>query len=118
MMQGSRIRTMTITGDPRKTLMPLDGESLRFDTPTLLVSIEPRYADGEMRINLLKLSDDEAAWLTPRLCCYASTHGANTLIIEILKVRYASLWNHRSVVTTHPATNHQQGSGSRKNFTG
>ena len=83
-------RTMTITGDPRKTLMPLDGESLRFDTPTLLVAIEPRYADGEMRINLLKLSDDEAAWLTPRLCCYASTHGANTLIIESLKVRYAS----------------------------
>lgn len=76
-------RTMTITGDPRKTLMPLDGESLRFDTPTLLVAIEPRYADGEMRINLLRLSDDEAAWLTPRLCCYASTHGANTLIIEI-----------------------------------
>ena len=76
-------RTMTLTGDPEKTLMPLDAESLRFDTPTLLVAIEPQITDGEMRINLLRLSDDEASWLTPRLCCYAATHGAQTLILEI-----------------------------------
>ena len=76
-------RTMTLTGDPEKTLMPLDAESLRFDTPTLLVAIEPQITDGEMRINLLRLSDDEANWLTPRLCCYAATHGAQTLILEI-----------------------------------
>ena len=57
-------RTMTLTGDPEKTLMPLDAESLRFDTPTLLVAIEPQITDGEMRINLLRLSDDEASWLT------------------------------------------------------
>lgn len=76
-------RTMTLTGDPEKTLMPLDAESLRFDTPTLLVAIEPRMTEGEMRINVLRLSDDEASWLTPRLCCYAATHGANTLVLEI-----------------------------------
>ncbi len=76
-------RTMTLTGDREKTLMPLDAESLRFDTPTLLVAIEPQTTDGEMRINLLRLSDDEASWLTPRLCCYAATHGAQTLILEI-----------------------------------
>jgi len=76
-------RTMTLTGNPGKTLMPLDAESLRFDTPTLLVAIEPQITDGEMRINLLRLSDDEANWLTPRLCCYAATHGAQTLILEI-----------------------------------
>lgn len=76
-------RTMTLTGDPEKTLMPLDAESLRFDTPTLLVAIEPHTTDGEMRINILRLSDDEASWLTPRLCCYAATHGAHSLILEI-----------------------------------
>jgi hypothetical protein len=36
-----------------------------------------------MRINILRLSDDEASWLTPRLCCYAATHGARTLVLEI-----------------------------------
>lgn len=76
-------RTMTLTGDPEKTLMPLDADSLRFDTPSLLVAIEPHTTDGEMRINILRLSDDEAGWLTPRLCCYAATHGAHTLILEI-----------------------------------
>jgi predicted GNAT family N-acyltransferase len=76
-------RTMTLTGDSEKTLMPLDAESLRFDTPTLLVAIEPHTTDGEMRINILRLSDDEANWLTPRLCCYAATHGAHTLVLEI-----------------------------------
>lgn len=76
-------RTMTLTGDPEKTLMPLDAESLRFDTPTLLVAIEPQIDERTMRINLLRLSDDEAAWLTPRLCCYASTHGMDSLILEI-----------------------------------
>lgn len=63
--------------------MPLDAESLRFDTPTLLVAIEPHRNEGDMRINLLRLSDDEASWLTPRLCCYAATHGADTLTLEI-----------------------------------
>ena len=76
-------RTMTLTGDISKTLMPLDAESLRFDTPTLLVAIEPHRNEEDMRINLLRLSDDEASWLTPRLCCYAATHGADTLILEI-----------------------------------
>ena len=76
-------RTMTLTGDSSKTLMPLDAESLRFDTPTLLVAIEPHSTEGEIRINLLRLSDGEASWLTPRLCCYAATHGAHTLILEI-----------------------------------
>ncbi len=76
-------RTMELTGDPSKTLMPLDSESLRFDTPTLLVAIEPQIEETTMRINLLRLSDDEAAWLTPRLMCYASTHGAETLVLEI-----------------------------------
>ena len=74
---------MTLTGDTSKTLMPLDSESLRFDTPTLFLAIEPDSTEGEMHINLLRLSDDEASWLTPRLCCYAATHGAHTLILEI-----------------------------------
>lgn len=76
-------RAMTLTGDTTKTLVPLDAESLRFNTPTLMVAIKPHSTKGEMRINLLRLSDDEASWLTPRLCCYAATHGAHTLILEI-----------------------------------
>jgi hypothetical protein len=76
-------RTMDLTGDPSYTLMPLDADSLRFDTPTLLVAIEPQIENLIMRINLLRLSDHEAAWLTPRLMCYASTHGCQTLILEI-----------------------------------
>ena len=76
-------RTMTLTGDRKQTLMPLDAESLRFDTPTLMVAIEPHTTDGEMRINISRLSDNEASWLTPRLCCYAATHGAHTLVLEI-----------------------------------
>jgi predicted GNAT family N-acyltransferase len=76
-------RTMTLKGDTSKTLMPLDAKSLRFDTPTLLVAIEPHSSEGEMRINLLRLSDDEANWLIPRLCCYAATHGTQTLILEV-----------------------------------
>lgn len=76
-------RQMRLTGDLDKTLMPLDAESLRFDTPTLLVAIEPQIEDTTMRINLLRLSADEAAWLTPRLCCVAATHGMQHLILEI-----------------------------------
>lgn len=76
-------RTMELTGDQSKTLMPLDADSLRFDTPTLLVAIEPQIEETTMRINLLRLSDDESAWLTPRLMCYATTHGCQTLILEI-----------------------------------
>jgi hypothetical protein len=66
---------MELTGDPPKTLMPLNSQSLRFDTPTLLVAIEPQIEETTMRINLLRMSNDEAACLTPRLMCYASTHG-------------------------------------------
>jgi len=76
-------RMMRLTGDPSKTLMPLDAESLRFDTPTLLVAIEPQVEGTCMRINILRLSADEAAWLTPRLCCVAATHGMDTLVLEI-----------------------------------
>lgn len=76
-------RTMTLTGDNKKTLMPLDAQSLRFDTPIHLIAIEPHTTDDEIRINLPRLSDEEASWLTPRLCCYAATHGARTLILEI-----------------------------------
>lgn len=76
-------RRMTLTGPTEYTLMPLDAESLRFDTPTLLVAIEPKVEGTEMRINLLRLSESEAAWLTPRLCCVAATHGMDTLILEI-----------------------------------
>lgn len=76
-------RQMRLAGDQSKTLMPLDADSLRFDTPTLLVAIEPQIDQGCMRINLLRLSADEAAWLTPRLCCVAATHGMHTLILEI-----------------------------------
>lgn len=76
-------RTMTLTGDREKTLMPLDAGSLRFDTPNLLVAIEPQTSHKEMRIAIPRLSDEDASWLTPRLCCYASSHGANTLILQI-----------------------------------
>ena len=76
-------RTMTLTGDHEKTLMPLDADSLRFDTPDLLVAIEPRTSHKEMRISIPRLSDEDASWLTPRLCCYAASHGANTLILQI-----------------------------------
>ena len=76
-------RTMTLTGDLEKTLMPLDAESLRFDTPNLLVAIEPQTSHKEMRISIPRLSDEDANWLTPRLCCYASSHGAITLILQI-----------------------------------
>ena len=76
-------RTMTLKSDPEITLMPIDAESLRFDTPTMMVAIEPHTANGKMRINILRLSQDRANWLIPRLCCYASTHGAHTLVIEI-----------------------------------
>lgn len=75
-------RTMTLKGDPEKTLMPIDAESLRFDTPTLMVAIEPYKVDGEMRINILSLSEDQSNWLMPRLCCYATTHGFHTLVVE------------------------------------
>ena len=76
-------RTMTLTGDREKTLMPLDAGSLRFDTPNLLVAIEPQTSHKEMRIAIPRLSDEDASWLTPRPCCYASSHGANTLILQI-----------------------------------
>ncbi|HBX27476.1 MAG TPA: hypothetical protein DEF72_08625 [Gammaproteobacteria bacterium] len=76
-------RTMTLTGDHKKTLMPLDSKSLRFDTPDLLVAIEPKTSQKKMRIAIPRLSDEDASWLTPRLCCYASSHGANTLILQI-----------------------------------
>lgn len=76
-------RTMTLTGDHEKTLMPLDAESLRFDTPALLVAIEPQTSHKEMRIAIPRLSEEDASWLTPRLCCYASSHGTNTLILQI-----------------------------------
>ena len=76
-------RTMTLTGDREKTLMPLDAESLRFDTPALLVAIEPQISHKEMRIAIPRLSEDDASWLTPRLCFYAASHGANTLILQI-----------------------------------
>ena len=83
-------RTMTLRGDPGITLMPIDAESLRFDTPTMMVAIEPHTANGEMRINILRVSQDQGNWLIPRLCCYAATHGAHTLVIEIPegKVRF------------------------------
>ncbi|MEG3593754.1 MAG: GNAT family N-acetyltransferase [Pseudomonadota bacterium] len=76
-------RTMTLTGDHEKTLMPLDAESLRFDTPALLVAIEPQTLHKEMRIAIPRLSEEDASWLTPRLCFYAASHGANTLILQI-----------------------------------
>ena len=76
-------QTMTLNSDPEITLMPIDTESLRFDTPTMMVAIEPHTANGEMRINILRLSQDQANWLIPRLCCYAATHSAHTLVIEI-----------------------------------
>lgn len=76
-------RLMTLTGDVNRSLMPLDAKSLRFDTPTLLVAIEPKLIKGEMRINLPRLDDDDSNWLIPRLCCYAVTHNAHTLIFEI-----------------------------------
>ena len=76
-------RTMTLTGDHEKTLMPLDAESLRFDTPDLLVAIEPQTSHKEMRIAIPRLSEEDASWLTPRLCFYAASHGANTLILQI-----------------------------------
>ena len=76
-------RNMTLKGDPEITLMPIDADSLRFDTPTMMVAIEPYTANGEMRINTLRVSQDQANWLIPRLCCYAATHGAHTLVIEI-----------------------------------
>ena len=76
-------RTMTLTGDHEKTLMPLDAESLRFDTPALLVAIEPQTSHKEMRIAIPRLSEEDASWLTPRLCFYAASHGANTLILQI-----------------------------------
>ena len=76
-------RTMTLTEGRKRTLMPLDAESLRFDTPNLLVAIEPQTASKEMRIAIPRLSDEDASWLTPRLCFYASSRGANTLILEI-----------------------------------
>ena len=76
-------RKMTLTGDHEKTLMPLDAESLRFDTPALLVAIEPQTLHKEMRIAIPRLSEEDASWLTPRLCFYAASHGANTLILQI-----------------------------------
>lgn len=76
-------RTMTLTGDHEKTLMPLDAESLRFDTPALLVAIEPQTLHKEMRIAIPRLSEEDASWLTPRLCFYAASHGANILILQI-----------------------------------
>ena len=76
-------RTMTLTGDHEKTLMPLDAESLRFDTPDLLVAIEPQTSHKETRIAIPRLSEEDASWLTPRLCFYAASHGANTLILQI-----------------------------------
>ena len=51
-------RTMTLTGDHEKTLMPLDAESLRFDTPALLVAIEPQTLHKEMRIAIPRLSEE------------------------------------------------------------
>ena len=76
-------RTMTLTGDHEKSLMPLDAESLRFDTPALLVAIEPQTLHEEMRIAIPRLSEEDASWLIPRLCFYAASHGANTLILQI-----------------------------------
>lgn len=76
-------RRMTLTGPREFTLMPLDADSLRFDTPALLVAVEPQIEDRVMRINLLRLSDHEAAWLTPRLAFMAASHGMRELILEI-----------------------------------
>ncbi|MDC1319289.1 GNAT family N-acetyltransferase [Litorivicinus sp.] len=76
-------RTMTLIGDTEKSLNPLNAVSLEFTAQTRAISIEPKIKETKMHIQLPRLSEDDAAWLTPRLCCYASTHGMSDLTLRV-----------------------------------